>query len=84
MAMDQAHRQQTVMKKNKKKDEENEDEMALASADGNQGSNNNDRGGSGGGKFNGNCNQCGKKGHKAIDCWENPKNAHKRPKWCWP
>mgnify|MGYP003529781724 CR=1 FL=1 len=26
------------------------------------------------------CNVCGKKGHKGVDCWENPKNAHKRPK----
>ena len=26
------------------------------------------------------CRLCGKKGHKAVDCWENPKNADKRPK----
>lgn len=25
------------------------------------------------------CNTCGKKGHRAEDCWLNPKNAHKRP-----
>jgi len=33
------------------------------------------------GKFAGNCNSCGKKGHKAADCWADPKNAGKRPKW---
>jgi hypothetical protein len=26
------------------------------------------------------CRLCGKKGHKAVDCWENPRNADKRPK----
>ena len=31
-------------------------------------------------KFHGKCNTCGRKGHKSIDCWERPENAHKRPK----
>ena len=31
-------------------------------------------------KFKGDCKLCGKKGHKAIDCWDNPKNIAKRPK----
>ena len=26
------------------------------------------------------CRICGKKGHKAVDCWNNPKNANKNPK----
>ena len=26
------------------------------------------------------CYVCGKKGHKGADCWENPRNASKRPK----
>ena len=31
------------------------------------------------GRFNGNCNTCGKPGHKAATCWENDANAHLRP-----
>ena len=27
------------------------------------------------------CNLCGKGGHKANECWSNPKNKSKRPKW---
>ena len=30
-------------------------------------------------KFQGTCHNCGKKGHRAVDCWLDPKNAHKRP-----
>ena len=30
-------------------------------------------------KFNGNCNHCGKYGHKKIDCWELEENKSKRP-----
>jgi hypothetical protein len=38
-----------------------------------------------GGKFfKGTCRICGKKGHKAGDCWENSKNADKRPDWYKP
>ena len=33
----------------------------------------------GGGKFQGNCNHCGMKYHKAVDCFEKPENASKRP-----
>ena len=29
--------------------------------------------------FKGDCRICGVKGHKAADCWENPKNNDKRP-----
>ena len=25
------------------------------------------------------CRICGKKGHKAVDCWESEKNKDKRP-----
>ena len=25
------------------------------------------------------CRICGKKGHKGTDCWDLPRNAHKRP-----
>ena len=45
-------------------------------------------GGNGGGskqnKFNGTCNQCGKRGHKKVDCWLNPNNKDKRPAWFKP
>jgi len=30
--------------------------------------------------FSGACNLCGRKGHKKADCWEDPRNAAKRPK----
>jgi hypothetical protein len=30
-------------------------------------------------KFKGDCRICGKKGHKAADCWDNEKNKDKRP-----
>ena len=36
---------------------------------------------SGTGGFQGDCGKCGKKGHKADDCWDDEKNASKRPKW---
>jgi hypothetical protein len=32
-------------------------------------------------KFQGTCHECGKKGHRAAQCWKNPKNADRRPKW---
>ena len=32
-------------------------------------------------KFKGDCRICGKKGHKANDCWDNNKNKDKRPSW---
>ena len=32
-------------------------------------------------RFKGTCNHCGKHGHKAVDCWDDPKNADKRPEW---
>jgi len=35
-------------------------------------------------KFKGTCNYCGKTGHKAADCWDNPANASKVPKWYKP
>ena len=35
-------------------------------------------------KFKGKCNNCGKVGHKAVDCWADPKNASKRPAWFKP
>ena len=28
-------------------------------------------------QFKGSCRICGKQGHKAIDCWENPRNKNK-------
>jgi len=31
-------------------------------------------------KFDKDCNNCGVKGHKKVDCWELESNAHKRPK----
>lgn len=31
-------------------------------------------------KFKGNCELCGRQGHKKYQCWENLKNAHLRPK----
>jgi hypothetical protein len=30
-------------------------------------------------KFKGECNQCGKKGHKFSDCWEEDTNKNNRP-----
>lgn len=33
------------------------------------------------GQFKGTCWICGKKGHKATDCWENKKNESKHPSW---
>ena len=30
-------------------------------------------------RFKGDCRICGKKGHKASDCWESPKNKGKKP-----
>lgn len=30
-------------------------------------------------RFNGNCNNCGRKGHKFADCWKLEANASKRP-----
>ena len=30
-------------------------------------------------RFKGDCRLCGKKGHKANDCWDNPKNKGKKP-----
>ena len=41
------------------------------------GNNNNNNGGNG--RFPYNCNECGKPGHKAVDCWLCEENAHKRP-----
>ncbi|CAB9531653.1 unknown protein (Partial), partial [Seminavis robusta] len=35
-------------------------------------------------KFTGNCNCCGRKGHKAADCWDHPDNVDKKPKWYVP
>jgi hypothetical protein len=26
-----------------------------------------------------NYNLCGKRGHKSVDCWDNPRNMNKRP-----
>jgi hypothetical protein len=48
------------------------DEMTLAAKTGGRGEKK---------RFNGKCNNCGKKFHKAKDCWEDPKNADKRPNW---
>ena len=31
------------------------------------------------GKFQGNCNHCGMKYHKSVDCFEKPENANRRP-----
>jgi hypothetical protein len=31
------------------------------------------------GGFNGNCNHCGKLGHRAASCWDKEENAHLRP-----
>ena len=50
------------------KNEEEDDEMALTIQDGHK-------------KFDGKCNLCGKHGHKAVVCWNDPKNADKRPTW---
>ena len=64
----------------KKKSVDDDDEMALAATSttgGNQRFNQKK-------KFNGKCNECGKQGHKAVDCWNNPKNASKRPNWFKP
>ena len=30
-------------------------------------------------RFKGNCNHCGKQGHRKADCWELPENASKKP-----
>ena len=32
-------------------------------------------------KFQGKCRGCRKQGHKEVNCWENPNNAGKKPKW---
>eukprot|EP00957_Ditylum_brightwellii_P122305 9327004-Ditylum_brightwellii.AAC.1 len=32
-------------------------------------------------KFQGKCRGCRKQVHKEVDCWENPNNAGKKPKW---
>ena len=56
-----------------------DDEMSLAGQD----YKNKESGGKWQGKkkFSGNCHSCGKKGHRASDCWADPKNAGKRPQW---
>eukprot|EP00977_Amphora_coffeiformis_P005922 scaffold1253_cov146-Amphora_coffeaeformis.AAC.5 len=76
-AMDQVWRQKSATKNGGRKDEEDK-EMSLAGTDGGKGGYGNKK------KFSGNCNMCGKKGHRAIDCWNNPKNASKRPSWFKP
>jgi hypothetical protein len=41
------------------------------------------RGGGGEGQgFSGNCNHCGKPGHRAATCWEKTENAHLHPVGC--
>ena len=34
-------------------------------------------------RFKGKCNMCNMYGHMKKDCWEDDKNADKRPKDCW-
>ena len=68
----------TVYKQSDKSEED--DELALAGSDGKQHNHNHGKDGKKQ-KFQGNCNECGKKGHKARDCWLNPQNKDKRPKW---
>jgi hypothetical protein len=43
--------------------------------------NNNNSNKNGTGKFKGKCNNCGKVGHMAKDCWDDDANAGKRPAW---
>jgi hypothetical protein len=31
-------------------------------------------------KYKGKCSRCGKQGHKSVDCYQDPKNAHKNPR----
>ena len=75
-----------VYKNKSASEKDDEDEMTLAaqtqSRGGNQGGTKNR--GNRTPKFNGNCNLCGKHGHKAVDCWSNPKNKDKRPNWFKP
>ena len=76
-----------VHKKKGSKGDDDDDEMALASTN-EKGQSNSQKKSScnngGKAKFNGDCNLCGKHGHKSTDCWENPKNADSRPKWWKP
>jgi hypothetical protein len=44
---------------------------------------NGSQGGRGNGKFRGECNHCGMRGHKASDCFEKSKNAGTRPASNW-
>jgi hypothetical protein len=30
-------------------------------------------------QFKKDCSLCGKQGHKSVDCWNKPENAHKKP-----
>ena len=41
---------------------------------------NGSQGGRGNGKFRGECNHCGMRGHKASDCFEKSENAGRRPR----
>jgi hypothetical protein len=73
-AMNKYYRQ--VYKKNITEETDNELQLAATNGGSGKGSNANKKK-----KFTGNCNMCGKVGHKAADCWSNPKNADKRPGW---
>ena len=59
---------------------DDDDELALVGADGHK-NHNLKQGKEGKKRFTGNCHECGKKEHMARDCWLNPKNKDKCPKW---
>jgi len=77
--------------------EDNAEETALYYKSGNAANTRNDQGGTrnrnyeknrnsrnykrNGKRFTGTCNICGKQYHKAKDCWQNDKNAARRPSW---
>eukprot|EP00977_Amphora_coffeiformis_P019679 scaffold7386_cov160-Amphora_coffeaeformis.AAC.9 len=71
-AMDQVWRQGSALKFKQREDDENSDEELALAAQDNKPKKKNYR-------FKGECNRCGKYGHKAKDCWTDPRNASKRP-----
>ena len=70
----------SVYKRSANKEQDNNDEMVLAAPIVKGKGNGNGKKG----RFKGKCHNCGKEGHMARDCWNDPKNADKRPAWFKP
>ena len=70
----------SVYKRSANKEQDNNDEMVLAAPIVKGKGNGNGKKG----QFKGKCHNCGKEGHMVRDCWNDPKNADKRPAWFKP